>query len=187
MHTLLSSETNISALTQQVPEYHREVLHDIIYRTYTIYKSNFLVDVEKFKSFCFDTKVKVLTQLVNPNTNQQWIYLTPTVHGLLEHAAYLIDANGGQGLGSSTESSLEANNKVLRLVRINLSRKCSQYDNLSDCFQRLWIRSDYQVRKSIPKKKKSTSKEDFLKGNSTKTSMMPFPSLCDYYVADLRQ
>ena len=125
--------------------------------------------------------------MVNPNTNQQWISLTPTVHGLLEHAADLIDANGGQGLGSSTESSLEANNKILRLVRINLSRKCSQYDNLSDCFQRLWIRSDYEVRMSIPKKKKSVSKEEFLKRNATKSSMMPFPSLCDYYMADLSQ
>ena len=82
-----------------------------------------------------------------------WIYFTPTVHAVLDHSAELIEANDCRGLGAYTESSLEANNKVLRLTRIALSRKTSQIDNLSDCLNRMWIRSDIGVRRSVPEKK----------------------------------
>ena len=44
--------------------------------------------------------------------------------------------------GTYTESGLECNNKVLRLIRIALSRKTNQIDNLNDCICRMWIRSD---------------------------------------------
>ena len=37
---------------------------------------------------------------------------------------------------------MEANNKRLRQIRTELSRKTSQQDNLTDCFKRLWTGSD---------------------------------------------
>ena len=53
---------------------------------------------------------------------EPWIYLTWTVHGVLEHVQELIEANESKGLGEYTESSLECNNKILRLIRIAQSR-----------------------------------------------------------------
>ena len=43
------------------------------------------------------------------NKNEKdWIFLTPTVHALLEHSGDLILINNGKGFGSSTESSMKA-------------------------------------------------------------------------------
>ena len=79
--------------------------------------------------------------------------LTPTVHGIIEHAPELIEANESKWLGDYTESSLECNNKILRLIRIAQSRKCNQVDNLTDCINRLWVHSDIFVRNALPPKK----------------------------------
>ena len=47
-----------------------------------------------------------------------------------------------QGASTHTQSGLECNNKVLRLIRIALSRKTNQIDNLNDCICRIWTKSD---------------------------------------------
>ena len=52
-----------------------------------------------------------------------------------------------------SESGLECNNKVLRLIRISLSRKTSQIENLSDCLEKIWIKSDLEVRTAVPGKR----------------------------------
>ena len=54
----------------------------------------------------------------------------------------LIENNDGFGLGNLDESGLEANNKILRHIRINLSRKTNQDDNITDTLRRLWYGSD---------------------------------------------
>ena len=84
-----------------------------------------------------------------------------------------------------TESGLECNNKVLRLIRITLGRKTNQIDNLNNCICRMWIRSYIQIRKAICNKfflKKSEA--------SSTTSFkfqrqLPLLSLGDYYIRDL--
>ena len=53
--------------------------------------------------------------------------------------------NGNCGLKAWDESGLEANNKVLRSIRLKLARKTSQSDNLEDCINRLWLGSDPKV------------------------------------------
>ena len=53
--------------------------------------------------------------------------------------------NKETGLGSLDESGLEGNNKILRSIRTNLSRKNSQNSNLEDTLHRMWISSDPQV------------------------------------------
>ena len=84
---------------------------------------------------------------------EPWIYLTWTVHGVLEHEQELIEANESKGLGEYTKGSLECNNKILRLIRIAQSRKCNQIDNLTDCINRFWVRSDINVRNAVIKEK----------------------------------
>ena len=164
IHALLGSEANLEVLIQQVPEKYRDDLHDVCSRVYAIcklYNSSHVIDVEKFKDFCIQTKKNILTQFNQPGSSAQWIFLTPTVHGVLEHAHELIQANGGKGLGEFTESGLECNNKMLRLIRISLSRKTTQVENLSECSQRMWIKSDVEVRTAVPDKTHHTREEYF--------------------------
>ncbi|KAL5269144.1 hypothetical protein ACHWQZ_G002836 [Mnemiopsis leidyi] len=151
VHTLLSKQSNIDVLVSLVDEKYHSNLKECISRCYTItklYNSDMLIDVEAYRQFCKDTKRKLLTDFNGNKT--EWIYLTPTVHSILEHGADLIEANDGRGLLSYSESGLECNNKILRLIRISLSRKTSQADNLSDCLTRLAIRSDPEVRAAVP-------------------------------------
>ena len=46
-----------------------------------------------------------------------------------------------------TESGIEANNKFLRQYRINKVRKNNQVDNLTDCINPLWDKSDPSIMK----------------------------------------
>ena len=78
-----------------------------------------------------------------------WISVSPTLHKLLAHSWELIKMNDGHGLKCFDESGLEANNKILRSIRLKLARKTSQADNLEDVINRLWLGSDlkvYQIR-----------------------------------------
>ena len=182
VHSLLSKESNIQVLVSLVPTNFQEKMHDCISRVYTItklYNSSHKIDVPSFRIFCSDTKKIILESFNEPEPcEQSWVYLTPTVHGLLEHAPELIDANNGEGLGAFTESSLECNNKMLRLIRISQSRKCSQIENLHDCMNRLWMRSDIQVRNAVPPKR-------ILKKSVTFQDNLPLPSLAEYYIKEL--
>ena len=90
---------------------------------------------------------KKFTYIRGPN-NKPWIYPSPTLHVFLSHSHELIDANKNCGLGKFSEQGLENNNKFLRFFRKTLSRKCSQEDNLTDCFSRLWLQSDPIIRVS---------------------------------------
>ena len=75
------------------------------------------------------------------------VHITPTVHKTLAHTWELIDLNGGFGLGSYSEEGLESCNKLLRKIRISLSRKATKESNQTDCMRRLWFRSDPEVNK----------------------------------------
>ena len=186
IHSMLSREKNLSVLVSQVPEEYQEKMHDCLSRSYVItklYNSTFKINVPLFKDFCKHTKELLLTSF-NELDGESWIYLTPTVHGILEHSPELIEANGSKGLGDFTESSLECNNKILRLIRIAQSRKCNQVDNLSDCINRLWIRSDINVRNAVPPKK-TLQKVSILNSKENSRCSLPFQSLADYYIKEL--
>ena len=121
----------------------------------------------------------------NELNGNSWIYLTPTAHGILEHAPELIETNESKGLGDYTESGLECNNKILRLVRIVQSRKCNRFDKLTDCINRLWVRSDIHIRNAILSKK-TLEKTDLLNSKQNFRGPLPFfPSLADYYIREL--
>ena len=106
----------------------------------TIINSDRKVKVEEFREFCRTTYLHV--------ASIPWIEFSPSAHMVLGHSAELIEQNGNTGLLNFSESGLEANNKFLRLYRINKSRKTNQFDNLSDCINRLWDKSDPSVMKT---------------------------------------
>ena len=165
-----------------MPERFQDSLHECLTRAYVIiklYNSSHSINVELYKEFCLDTKILLLTVFIE--NGKEWIFLTPTVHSLLEHSGELTEANNCHGLAVYTESSLECCNKLLRLFRIALSRKTSQADNLNDCLNRLWIRSDIQVRNSVPQKK--TIKRSI--ANCRFYGPLPLVSLADYYIREL--
>ena len=113
-----------------------------------------------------------------------WIFFTPTIHAfiaLLEHSAELIETNNCQGLGVFSESGLECSNKISRLIRISLSCKTSQIENLSDCLNRMWVRTDIIVLTAIP------NKHSFRRSESQNRFKGPFPLqfLADYYLNEL--
>ena len=102
----------------------------------------------------------------------------------MEHAPELIEANESKGLGDYSKSGLECNNKILRLVRIAQSRKCNQFDNLTNCINRLWVRSDVHVRNAVPSKK-TLEKTDLLNSKQNFRGPLPFPTLADYYIREI--
>ena len=53
--------------------------------------------------------------------------------------------NDDCGLKNFDESGLEANNKVLRSIRLKLARKTSQIANLNDVINRMFLGSDPKV------------------------------------------
>ena len=95
---------------------------------------------QQLKPFYTETSIMILTQF--NESSRPWIFLSPTVHGLLHHSAELIASNDGFGLLEYSESGLEANNKFLRFYRTFLARKTGQVQNLTDVFTRMWLKSD---------------------------------------------
>ena len=96
----------------------------------TINSSDKNVRVAEFKEFCCETYL-----LVNEIS---WIQVSPSAHIVLAHSAEFIEQNDSKGLLNFTECGIEANNKFLRQYRMNYASKTSQFDNLSDCINRLW-------------------------------------------------
>ncbi|KAL5261081.1 hypothetical protein ACHWQZ_G006961 [Mnemiopsis leidyi] len=79
--------------------------------------------------------------------------LTPEVKELEDKMGVEFDYK--EALGKSAEQII--NNKVLRLVRMKLSRKRGQIENLSDCLERMFVRSDLEVRLAVAPKRQRIS------------------------------
>ena len=103
----------------------------------TIINSDMKVNIAEYTEFCRETYLLV--------RSIDWIEFSPSAHTVLAHSSELIEGNNDRGLLNFSESGLEANNKFLRQYRINLARKTSQFDNLSDCINRLRDKSDPMV------------------------------------------
>ena len=86
-----------------------------------------------------------------------WVEYNITVHNLIFHSAELVERNNGIALGELSEEALESCNKDVRNYREFLSRKCGHIPNLTDVFNRLFIRSDPVIRHTITQ---SLSKRD---------------------------
>ncbi|CAF1096979.1 unnamed protein product [Didymodactylos carnosus] len=75
-----------------------------------------------------------------------WIEYNLTVHNLIFHSPELIERNNGIALGELSEEALESCNKDVRNYREFLARKIGHIPNLTDVFNRLFIRSDPVLR-----------------------------------------
>ena len=145
---LLHDVTVRKLVTDAVPEANRskmEVLGQRLSIILRVLSSKRKVDVEKYKQYCIDTNVFLLSQfprVIYKKLPGPWISITPSVHKVLAHSWELIQYNDGHGLGNLDESGLEACNKILRTIRKTLSRKISQDANLTDTLNRLWLASD---------------------------------------------
>ena len=164
---ILGRDEGRRVLASLVPDDYRDAMEDVLLRIWLImeiYNGNEEVD-EFFPEFCNDTCILFLTSF-NPD-NKLWIYLTPTLHGLFHHTWELIQGNENFGLQEYSESAIESNMIFMRFYREFLARKLNQHSNLSDCFTRMWLKSDPEIRKSGKTKKSN-------KSNSSSTFIRPF-------------
>ena len=131
-----------------VPKRFRTAFNELVTRLWvsiSIYTGKDEVHVDRYKDFCLDTYMFILSNF-NNDKEEKWIQIRPTVHSLLAHSWELIKENNAKGLGEYTEGPLENNNKFLRFNRQFLARKLSQKANLTDCLSRAWNISDPLVR-----------------------------------------
>lgn len=104
------------------------------------------VDVQEYRKLCETLYLLYLQCFPSPKKNQDtWIRITPSLHKLLGHSWELIEHNDDSRLKNFDESGLEANNKILRSIRLKLARKTSQTANLTHVIHRLWLGSDPKV------------------------------------------
>ena len=94
-----------------------------------------MTQLGEFQTFCNTLYKDILDWFPNA-------HISPSTHKSLAHAWELIERNDGYGLGALSEEGLEGCNKLLRAIRISLSRKSSADANLYDCVNKLWRRSD---------------------------------------------
>ncbi|CAF1430809.1 unnamed protein product [Rotaria sordida] len=131
-------------LVSCVPLRHRTTLQKLI-QLYSIIlrvvSSTQSINILKFNELIMNFK-KLLS-------NEKWIDYTMTVHSLIFHSCELTQRNHGVALGELSEEALESCKKDIRNFREFLSRKCGHIMNLTDVFNRFFIRSDPVIRKII--------------------------------------
>ena len=146
---------NVSVLIDLVPENHIINFQNFILSLnclLTAYSSSREINMNVYCNLVQEVYIELLINIRGPN-NKPWIFPSPTLHAFLSHSHELIDANNNYGLGKYSEQGLENNHKFLRFFKKTLSRKCSQEENLSDYFSRLWLQSDPIMRVSGSKGK----------------------------------
>ncbi|CAF3551969.1 unnamed protein product [Rotaria sordida] len=127
-----------------VPLQHQETLKQLIQRYSIVLRavsSTRSINVSKFKELTLGFQIII--------ANQKWIDYSMTIHNLIFHSTELIERNNGVALGELSDEALESCNKDVRNYREFLSRKCGHIMNLTDVFNRLFIRSDPLIRKVI--------------------------------------
>ena len=96
-----------------------------------LFSSSRRINVNQYKKMCTNLYLLYLESFPRETTQQSkqsnkrhkhcdatWISVPPSLHKLLAHSWELIEMNGEQGLKCLDESGLEANNKVLRSIRL---------------------------------------------------------------------
>ena len=101
-----------------------------------------LVNVPEYRNQCTELYlflIQSFPRVKDKHLKGPWISINPSLHKHLAHSWELIELNGDHGLGYLDESGMEGNNKILRGIRTNLSRKTSQNANLTDTIRRMWL------------------------------------------------
>ena len=112
-----------------------------------VFCSSESVNVQQYKDFCTQLYLHLIDSFPRQRRSEKnlagpWISITPTLHKLLAHSWELIELNNSEGLKRLDESGMEGCNKILRRIRMNLSRKTSQNESNVDSLRRIWIGSD---------------------------------------------
>ena len=145
---LLHNKVHREIIISELPEHTQEKIRyfgqslSVILRVLSSKKK---VNIEEFRNICTELYLFLLKnfpRITNCHLPDPWISITPTLHKVLAHSWELIEFNDGECLGNLDESGLEGCNKILRRIRINLSRKSSQNSNLVDTLTRMWTGSD---------------------------------------------
>ena len=111
------------------------------------------VDVPLFARFCTETYKMIRTTF-------PWASISPSCHRLLGHAAFLVQENGGRGLGTRSEQPLESCHKVARYTIATGARTNSPVNMLTDCFNKQFVTSDPLVRAELRQKVCSHCKQE---------------------------
>ena len=137
------------AVVQMVPERYQPAVRQIgqyLSVVLRVFCSSRTVDVKEYKKMCISLNLLYLQSFPSSKNNQAtWIRISPSLHKLLAHSWELIEMNSECGLKNCDESGLEANNKVLRSIRLKLARKTSQAANLTDVISRMFLGSDPKI------------------------------------------
>jgi hypothetical protein len=115
--------------------------------------SGYAIDGEKFGKLCADTNALYLN---DEKTN--WYNIPPTIHKVLVHGKDIIE-HCPLPIGLTNEEASEANNKILRNVRLHHTRKTSWSDGMSDLYHRMMDLSDPVVLEKSQQKKKKREKK----------------------------
>jgi hypothetical protein len=123
---------------------------------WNVMASGYAINLETFDQLCKDTE-KIY---FDKNNGVGWYNISPTLHKILVHGKDII-ANCPLPIGLTNEEASEANNKILRHIRLYHARKTSWINHLSDLFHRAMDISDPFIleRASNKKTKRSTSKQ----------------------------
>jgi len=109
------------------------------------------INLLEYRSLCSSIYLKIVETF-------PWAVISPSIHRVLAHSWERIEANELKGLGSESEEGSEAQNKLIRYLRIHGARKTSTEDNFHDTWSRLWRRSSPLVINQDREKRKQTAK-----------------------------
>ena len=147
---LLHDEKGREIIVQVLPEKYQQVMRQIgqyMSVILRLFSSSKTIDVTEYRKLCPTLYLLYLQSFPSSHKNEQqtWNSITPSLHKRHGHSWELIELNADCGLKNFDETCLEANNKILRLIRLKLARKTSQNTNLHDVINRLWLGSDPKV------------------------------------------
>jgi hypothetical protein len=115
---------------------------------WNVMASGYAINVDAFSQLCKETEAIYFDE----HTGVGWYNICPTLHKILNHGKDII-SKCALPIGLTSEEASEANNKILRHVRLFHSRKSSWANHLSDLFHRIMDVSDPVISEIASKKK----------------------------------
>jgi len=99
------------------------------------------IDTDRFAAYCKEAYVQLVHDF-------PWVQMSMVAHMVYAHSAERIMKNENYGLKDTSETGLEGLHKILKMVRRDLSRKCSLEQEIHDVAKYMWISSDPIIKES---------------------------------------
>jgi hypothetical protein len=116
--------------------------------------SGYQIDGEKFGQICKETHALYFDETKGAN----WYNIPPTLHKVLVHGQALVE-KCPIPIGLTNEEASEANNKILRNIKMHHARRTSWTDGMSDLFHRMMDSSDPVILEHTNKSKNKKQKQ----------------------------